>query len=51
MILVDKIVPVIEASRTMIDVNETVVFDASKSAFESGSERGLVFRWVCPETF
>ena len=35
----------------MVDVNDTVTFDASGSMFsQSQSKAGLLFRWVCPES-
>ena len=50
-LLVDRIDALLEATSSMIDLNETVIFDASSSQFKNGNKTGLVFSWLCPEVF
>jgi hypothetical protein len=50
-LVIDEIQVNLTASRTMIDVNETVVFDASGTTFKNTGDRaGLVFHWLCEDT-
>jgi hypothetical protein len=49
-LVIDEIQVDLTASQTMIDVNETVVFDASGSYFKkTGDKAGLVFQWICED--
>lgn len=40
------------ASTSIVDVDQSVVFDARSSKFtESGKTDGLMYRWQCPVSF
>ena len=49
---IDQITPELEANHNPVNVDTTLILDASSSVFSGTTKKeGIMFKWICPDIF